>query len=458
MASAPPPTQVWYRNPVTYIREVAELGVNYLAWDRGLLRKKGIDPAKHADLHLPASLDYRILVIGDQGNAELRRGRDLSNPVAVYPAWEYGLHSADELVEMLCNPAGEDEELCSDTSLPPDERPVRGQEHRVVILRTPNVASGPGRKFLRLLQELQEEFPESIIHLHGVYSYRAMFGCGLRAADVDSRARAGKGDVELPNGRNMPWEKAVKTNLQWINLLGFKASDLSVARNRCMYNMKAAIWAAEHWNDNLAFKSREVGLPTPVDPTSPTHVPATTIAIKSKALSPNVGDKFLCDLCSLQNTCKYFRSGGVCSIPETEPAPLAAFFKTRDADLIIDGLGTLLAAQTRRLEMGMENEVEEGEINGEVTKIISSLFNNGVKLAKLVDPKLAAAGATKVNMNQINMGGAAAATPQAFMASVVAEIEKTGVKREDITEEMVMTVINATQPAAITATASASSE
>lgn len=449
------PCEVWFRNPGLYIRECVELNANYIAWDRGYLRKKGIDPAKFADLNFGRSVDYRTLVIGEQGTAELRRGHNLTNPVAVYPSWEYGEQSGDELVELLNSPVGEDPEACGDLNVPPDERPVLGQEHRVVILRPPNVATGPGRKFIRFLQELQEEFDNAIIHLHGLYSFRAMFGCNFRAVDVDSRARAAKGDVELPNGRYMPHERAARTP-QWVNLLGYSVSDLAVPRNRCMFNMKSAWWCAEHFGENLAFKSRESGDITPVDPDAIEHVPATTIAIKSSQLAPTVGDKFLCNLCSLQNTCKFFRDGGVCSIPETEPAPLAKFFKTRDSGSIIEGLGTLLAAQTSRLAKGMEYEADDGELSPEVTKILNSLFSNGVKLAKLVDPKLAAAGAARVNMNQVNVAGGGG-TPQAFMASVIAQLESQGYKREDITEELVMSMM-AGKPEAITATATASSE
>ncbi len=132
----------------------------------------------------------------------------------------------------------------------------------------------------------------------------------------------------------------------------------------------------------------------------------------------------------------------MCIVPGSEPVELAKFFKTRDSGEIIEGLGTLLAAQTRRLEHALEAEESKGELHPETTKIINTLFDRGVKLAKLVDPALAATGAVRLNLNigdtnnlQIN-----ASTPQALMAAIVDEFVRRGIPRENITPEMVMKV------------------
>lgn len=426
--------EVWFRNPDNYIRECVEVQARHFAWDRGYIHKKSIDPTKLVELYFPAGTDYRMLVIGDQGSAELQRGHTMANPSAVYPTWEYGEDDIDLLAELLGSNVGEREEDCA-VDLPPDERPVYGQEHRVVIIRPPAANTGPGRKFIKLLAELQEEFPEAIIHVHGLYSWRVMFGMGFRSADVDPRFLAQKGKVVLPSGKEVVYESAAASP-QWVTVVGFKPKDLRVPRTRCMFNMHSAWWAAKHYRENVKFK---VAGKHEVDPTAPTAPTPTVNAVRTSSRPGTVGDKFLCDTCSLQNTCKYFRSGGVCSIPESEPASLARFFKTRDADTIIDGLGTLLATQTRRLERGMEDETEYGELNPEVTKIINSLFANGVKLAKLANPELAAAGAPKFGV-QVNVGSEA--TPSALTARVVAELEGRGIPRENITPEMVMAVLD----------------
>lgn len=426
-------TEVWFRNPDNFIRECVEIGANQVAWDRGLLVKKGIDPSKFADLYYPASQDYRMLIVGDQGTAELRRGFTMKSPFAVFPTWEYGEDDIDQLVEALASNVGDDAEACGDPDLAPDERPVFGQEHRVVVIRPPQANTGPGRKFYRLLRELQEEFEDAILHVHGLYSFRVMFGLGYRSVDVEPRLLAQKGKVVLPSGKEVTFERAAAAP-QWVNVVGFTPGDLRIPRNRCMYNMKSAWWAAAHYRDNVKFRVRAGQA---LDPKAVSVKPQTVNAVNTGPHPATVGDKFLCATCSLQDTCKYFRSGGVCSIPGSEPASLARLFKSRDADTIMEGLATLLAAQTRRLERGLEDEAEFGGLDPEVTRIVNSLFANGVKLAKLRNPAL---NGPRLGV-QVNVGGGpplTGATPSAVMAGIVAELEGRGIPRDKITPEMVM--------------------
>lgn len=424
-------TECWFRNPHSYIRECAELLVRNIAWDRGTLHKYKIDPNRHIELYYPAEVDYRLLAIGEQGAAELRRGRTMQNPAAVYPVWVYALDGLEVLEEMLAQPIGLSERACRESKGPPDERPVLGQEHRVVITSLPSANTGPGRQIIRHLIDLQHEYPESILHLHGPTTFRIAFGLGFRSADIDVRTAASKGSVQLANGKHIRHEDAVKFQ-QWVTLTGMSMADLAVARNRCMFNMISAQWAADHWAENVRFAitQRHSGdhEMLPAEVTKPYRAPA--VGDRAPAVG---GDRFLCDTCSLQSTCKYYRHQGVCSVPDAEPASLARFFKTRDSDLIIEGLGTLLAAQSRRLESGMAAEQFDGELDPEVTKVINSLFTNGVRLAKLVDPRLAAAGAPKT-LVQINQGPT---TANALMAGIIAELEARGTPRGEITTEMV---------------------
>lgn len=435
-------TEVWFRNPANYIRECVEVNAHHLVWDRGVLRKKNIDPNRHADLYFAAGTPYRLLVAGDQGTAECRPGRTLENPVAVYPTWVYAQDPFEELELLLKHPVGEDEQSCDDRSLPPDERPVLGQEHRVVIIETPPASSGPGRKFFRELRSLQEDYPDAIVHVHGLYGFAVAFGYGFRAVDIDPRTTAQKGKVILPSGKEMLYEQAAKTP-QWVTLVGYKPTDLAVPRNRCMFIMQSARWAGKHYNENIRFKSAGTATPDTETPEGEAR-PVTTGAVKSKTTPATVGDKFLCDTCSLQVSCKYFRSGAVCSIPDSDPSVLARFFKTRDSDLIVEGLGTLLAAQTRRLERGMADEAEYGELDPEVSKIFESLFKNGERLAKLVDPKLRAQPRLQVGVqvNGVSSSGPGLNIAQQGVASIVAELEARGIPRSDITPEMIASVLD----------------
>jgi hypothetical protein len=427
-------TEVWFRNPQNYIRELVECRATRIAWDRGMLTKRRIDAYKHADAYFTNAgiSDWRILLVGEQGSAELCKGHNVDEPVGVYPTWTGG-ESLELLEEMMQYPIGDDAEACNDPNVPTDERPVSGQEHRVLVTELPSQATGPGRALMRKLKELQEDYPECILHIHGIYSHRINFGLGFGSADVDPRTNASKGRVTLPSGKEMIAEKTIGCP-QWVTMLGMRVVDLKEPRNRCIYNIKSALWAGEHYMENIKFKSTGDGVANPDDKKS---LPITTTSHMSKSLTPKAGDKLQCDTCSLQIGCKYYRQGSVCSVPGSEPAELARYFKTRDSDTIIDGLGTLMAAQTRRMEKGMSDEELYGELDPEVTKIMNQLFTNGVKLAKLVNPALN--GGPKVQVN-VGSGGAAAvgaSTPNQIIGAIVRELEARGVKRENITPEMV---------------------
>lgn len=428
-------TEVWFRNPHNYIRELVETRATNIAWDRGMLHKRRIDPYTHADLYFTKAgiTDWRVLLIGTQGTAELRPGYGMDKPVAVYPTWDATNESLELLEEMMAHPLGEDEEACNMPNLPADERPVFGQPHMVIVSEMPTTVTGPGRALLRKLVEMQEEYPDCILYIHGTYSWRIAFGMGFGASDVDPRTPAGKGSVMLPTGKQMIAERTIGCP-QWVTLLGFNVVQLKDPRNRCIYNIKSALWGAEHFMDNIKFKSTGHGV---VDPDAAKHVPATTASHLTKDVKPKDGDKIACDTCSLQNSCKYYRQGAVCSVPGSEPASLAHQFKTRDAQVIIDGLGTLLAGQARRYEQGMQEENMYGELDSEVTKIGNQLFNNGVKLAKLIDPTLNGGPKVQVNVGAGNAAAIQAATPNQIIGSIVRELESRGIPRENITEQMI---------------------
>lgn len=442
-------TEAWFRNPNLYIRELVECGEYKIAWDRGLLVKRRIDADKHAALYFGRAYPWRALLVGSQGTAELGPDNPITKPKAVYPTWVYG-EPIELLEDMISNPAGKSQEACQDMTVSVDERPVWGQEHRVVITEVPSGGTGPGRKFLALCKTLQEDHPECIIHIHSLYSYRLAFGLGFGAADVEPRTAAAKGKVHLPSGVEESYEK-VQAHPQWAAALGFKPVDLIVPRNRCMYNIKAAVWAGENYEKLFKFKTR--GAYDPVDSTSSDKdfKPVTTLSMFTGSKKAISGDKFACDSCSLSDDCKYFRAGAVCSVPGAEPTELARYFKTRDAATIIDGLGTLLAANSRRLQRGMEEEDTFGDMNPEVTKVLGQVFEQGVKLAKLVDPNLR--GGPKI---QVNVGAngqvMTAMNPRQQVAEAMRELEVQGFSRDQITPELIQSFMSGNNPRVISGT------
>lgn len=433
-------TEVWFRNPNNYVREMVEARVGRVAWDFGLLVKYGIDPVKHAQLYFePNQIEWQALMIGEQGSMELGPKNFPSNPLAVYPTWVYG-ESLELLEEVMAHPPGEDPTCYEDLSVPVHQRPVKDQPHKVIITKIPGTNTGPGRAIIKKLVELQEEYPDCKLHIHGLYSYKMSFGMGFPLVDVDPRTAAQKGKVVLPTGKEMVFEKTMGCP-QWVTVVGMRPVDLKIPSNRCIYNIKSALWAGEHWMENFKFKS--VASPAPVDHASPTAQLETTRSYLSVPMQPQAGDMQLCNTCSLQDKCKYFRDGAVCSVPGSEPASLANAFKSRDANTIIDGLGTLLAANTRRLERGIRDEEAFGELDPEVTKLSNQVFTQASKLAVLINPALRGGPKVGVNVN-VNGGQAqvvANSSPSEVMGAIVRELEMRGVPREKITTEMVVALL-----------------
>ena len=444
-------TEVWFRNPADYLREVVEVGHLYFAWDRGYVWKRNLDVKKYVELQVPEPLTYRMLVIGEQGTAEITRDTTLQRPAAVYPTWCYG-DDAALLEELIFQPVGEDKEVCEDLSVPVEVRPVLGQEHRVVVTDIPHVGSGPGRKFVRYLAQLQEEAPGCIVHVHGLYSFRVNFGLGFRAADVDSRTLAQKGQIMLPMGKEIKYEQAAN-NMQWVRLLGFQYADLEVPRNRCMYNMKSAMWAGANWDRDTDFRTIKTPKHKP-DLTSPSALTPQTVSRQSLSGKAKSGDMFTCDTCSLTDECKYYRKGAVCTVPRSEGKKIADMFRSRDAEQIIDALGSVIAKQADRVEDGLDMEDIEGEPSPEVSKMMNDLFKNGVQLAKLLKPDLNGKGQS-VN---VNVGGGhtvGVSSAQQLTARIFAELEAQGIPRSQITPDMVANVLDpnrdVAQPAMIEA-------
>lgn len=424
-------TEVWFRNPHNYIKEMVEANYGWIAWDRGLVHKRNLNTVAHAELYFGKTIPYRILIIGQQGTAEVGPGNNLGNPIAVYPTWSYGDEQA-LLEELVSSPVGEDKEICFSFDVQKDELPVYGQEHRVVITNVPNAGSIGARKFYSWLSQLQEDYPKCIIHLHGSYSFRMMFGMGYRATDFDPRTSAGNGSIFLPNGRCIKSDQASK-QAKWFSATGFLPVDMAVPRNRCIFNIKSTIWAGKNYAELNNFR---LNAHSNVDSTSSDgeYVPKTVKFVKPSYAEE--GDMMTCDNCSLADNCRYERTGAVCSVPGAEMTQLGKYFKTRDSATIMDGLSELMGQNARRLESGIREEDDMGELNPEVTKIMGQIFEQGVKLAKLVDPSLRGA---KVAVNVLQSGGTTqiASNPKELLASAVRELELQGIKREDITPAMI---------------------
>lgn len=403
-------------------------GVDRVAWHRGRLIRQRLDPVTHARLTLPAHAPWRALVVGDEGALEYRpESRSQADPVACYPVWRYGWRWA-LLESYVASNVGDEGRRKADDPLH-EAKP--GQEHRIIISGVPNALSPEGRSVLSELGDLQDENPHVILHLWEAASFRPPFGFGFAACDLDPMAYATRNKINLPNGAERTVDKLQKV-AKWVNLMGYSIADLHTVEARVDFNVRAALWAGEHYNDTVPTFNSHKGFPAKKRDYRTSPMAAVRLSVNP----PQEGDMVACDSCSLADKCKLYRPAGVCTLAGSETANLAAFFKTRDSERIIQGLGSILAVQAERAERAVADEKMTGELDRELTKLLTTVFDGGVKLAKLVDPALAAAGAPRIGVQVNTLTNAS--NPKAMMAAVVAELEARGVPRDQITAEMVL--------------------
>lgn len=432
--------RVWFRNPARIAGEIGEVGHLFVTWDRTDMNRSKTDPKAFGNLHWGQSSGWQSLVIGSGSAVHIDGEHGLEEPLAVYPTWEFG-DNWEMLEELASNPIGQDDEACSSNVIDKAWRPVFGQEHVIVITKLPSFITGVGKAVVRRLVEFQNDFPECCVYLDGMQSYNALFGMNFRACNIDPLSQAAAENVILPSGRAAKpssWPQHSK----WIHLLGFAIPDLREQGKRVRFNMKSALWAAENYQKDIVFKTQRSS--QSVDPDALVHVPQQTT---HNLGAGQEGDKVNCDTCSLQMSCKFYRQGSVCTLPKSEGKNLVAMFGTRDADTIVDALGVLVGKQAARVQRGMAQEEILGELDPEVGKQLNSTIDNGIKLAKLIDPTRAGGAKVQVNVGQGAAAEVKMANPQVIVGQIIREIQqRTGLPANQITPEMIAATMQQMAP------------
>lgn len=159
-----------------------------------------------------------------------------------------------------------------------------------------------------------------------------------------------------------------------------------------------------------------------------------------------IGDKNLCNNCSVAFSCRYYEKEAVCSLPGTEGRKLASLLGSRDAAKVIEGVGKLLEYQAARFEEAAEAEFnarEEAKVAGDPMPPLDPMLNtmandlqkNAKQYALLLNPNLLKP-QVKVEILAGQVGvNTVEATPQ-LMAQAARELEAAGTSRDNITPSM----------------------
>lgn len=408
-----------------YIREMLEVGASRVAWDRGILIKRGVDPDKFMRLNY-GSRPYEYLIFDHRGILHVDQDTTQTNPKAAYPLWDYRYHSTDVLRDLLqgnTKLAGGDEFTSK-----PGQRSMFG----IAGMATGRTVSG--KKFhVDMAEAIQATGAE--VHVHGLYGTELMFGLEYVSCDAEPREYAAKGKIILPTGKRIAYDDIdLAENKHWVELLGFTVKDMLAPRYRCMFNIESYRWMARNFKDVKKVRFKDL------DPFEDIQKdkPRESSKIFLKRVKPLDNDKFYCNICSLQSSCRYFQQGAVCVVPDSEPRQLAQFFKTRDADSIISGLQGVMEIEVQRMRDARQDEIEKENINPEVTKMLNNIFSHGEKLAKLVDPSLRP-GPGRPALPGVTAGE----TPQESASKVMELLNNSGIPSSAITPELVMGILEA---------------
>ena len=334
---------------------------------------------------------------------------------------------------------------------------VKGQERRVILSQMPKSELEWGPVSRTLLEMSARQSNGHIFHFHGQKSIPRSIGLRLPSFDHPVRIDwvEGKPRVLLPNGSTQTIERVLNDDdlEMWIRIVGYTSKMLDLDDReelaRAVYdlNLRSLKWA--HLNFDRAWDFRRKGQAVDIEsPDAEWEPPATPVKFTKRRAGESNLDRWLCDTCAHSFTCPYSREGSVCILPDSDAKDLAQMFQTRNSAAILEALGSLLSAQTKRMNRALEIEEETGKLQPEVTKIMNSLFDRGVQMAKLVDPVIAGRTTPKLSVNMLNVSGAGQpnSTPQALMAGVMAELESRGVKPEEATPEQVSEILGQAVP------------
>jgi len=473
--------EVWLLDPGPFIDIAFDLGMSNFVFRAQYHERKDTkqDFTKWIDL-FSRGRSWRVIWTPFPGDFAVAFDSDhgWKNPIAVWRIWRANKNSFNQMDQYFNEPPKPGTVIGhfgvnSRTHSTP-VAVVPGQEHRVLLANMP-MEDGLWGSIASHAQQLQATNPEHTLHFHGQKSVGRTIGIAVKSFDHPVRLGWKDGYPRVLLGNGMEWGVLKNPTVhqeQWLRIIGIDPKALMrmerKEQSRKVYetNLRSLKWAFLNWDRAWDFRrasDEEEDIESSDVDWSPQALPVRIRKTKTEVMEL---DRWLCDTCSIQFRCPYSRQGSVCIVPDSEASHLPEMFGTRNADQIINGLVSVLTLQAHRVEQGVAAErkmqeaiLEDPEKSGtglspEVTRIVNSLFDRGVVLAKLVSPRLAAQGAPKINIGIVtgNNGTAVTtATPQALMQGVAAELESRGIALEDATEEIINQILSESVPIEATA-------
>ena len=400
----------------------------------------------------------KFMMIDHGGATEYETFSTWDEPVAVYPTWDPT--DGWEMLDMLMASNVADDPSVTGAHAPPQLRPRPGQKHRVVVHRIPPAQDGRA-EFMLKMREYQLKYPDAELFISGCTRFNDLFGLGLKAVDylpVEITATgASQSRIVLPSGRQVAKDAIANPRYaDWFNLIGVNQWDIVTKEDRILVCLLSARWAARNFDSVKPFVARKIRngsnntvfMPNEYMQVSDKDfiLPATRRTVmRNLGIRPDEYDRFTCDTCILHNACTLYREGSVCTVKGSDAVGLADAFGSRDARVIMDGLTQLAKRNAERLENAMAAEEGSGELDPEVTKLTKTVFDQGVKLAKLRDPSLAGGAKVQVNVG-VGAGGQAnvgisTTNPKELTSTIVAELEQAGIPRDEIDGAMIKGVL-----------------
>ena len=275
------------------------------------------------------------------------------------------------------------------------------------------------------LEKLNKRKGEAKIHLVGSNSIRLMHENEIDVMDVNPYKLAKVGSIILPNGTQVKKERFDKVK-KWIAYVGFSLTSLKSVKDYTLFNIKSFLLAGRE--ENIAYE--EPDFPKLRESKGGKGASKEILAkarLKRAEIRQMKKEQVYCNDCL--NTCEMYSEGGVC-VKNEQFKSLAMMFRTRDPELLKDGLIHVLASSAERYQAGTRVEKVGHMLIKEVTEIEKSLLKNGIEMLKLLSPEL------KPVSNKIILEN-----PNVLAAIMVKAGEKGGVERKDIDAEKVLRVI-----------------